>query len=106
MFLEVNSIEQNAATTGNGDVTDCTNAGEREHTWYLEGDGTISTGAIQIETARTKNYAGTWAPIAGPVTLIAGCLIVSYTGALMFTRSRFTTNVTGGGTATVQHIAK
>ena len=108
MFLEVNSTEQSAATTGNGTVTDCTNNGEREHSWYIDAAGTISTGAIQIETARTAGYTGTWAPLAGPVTLVTEtAAFVGYTGALMFTRARISTDVTGaGGSVTVQHIAK
>lgn len=95
---------QTTATTGNGTVI--TAASGQEHTFYLEGVGTISAGAVQLETARYAAFTGTWAPLGSPVTLATDSTsVVNVTGALLAIRARISTNVVGGGTVTVEYVS-
>jgi len=89
-------VLQNAATTGNGVVVDL--KGEvRETTLYIIGSAGVGAGAIQLETADDVAYAGTWAAIGSPVTVVASAqLIVQKTGCLRAVRARISTTVTGG----------
>jgi hypothetical protein len=92
-----------AATTGDGNVID-TRGETTEHTIYLQGNGSVSAGAIQMETAIETDYTGTWAPLGGPVTVVADAtVIVQITGAFAAMRARISTTI-AGGTVTVEAV--
>lgn len=90
-----------AVTTGTGTAVSAARADE--HAFYITGSGTISAGAVQIETAPTADYSGTWAPLGAPVTVTAACALLSFSGALDFIRARVTTNIAGGGSVSVDY---
>jgi len=105
MAVESRHILQNAATTGNGTAVDTRQNGS-EHTFYIAASGTVTAGAVQIETARTTDYSGTWAAIGSAQTLASNTtLIVQATGCFMAVRARISTNVTGGATCTVEYVS-
>ena len=87
---------QVTATTGNGTAVDLMGT-TREHTLYIKGSAGVGAGAIQLETADDVAYAGTWAAIGSPVTVVASTeLIVQKTGCFKALRARVSTTVTGG----------
>jgi|SRR5262245_1631421 len=100
---DTGGLSLNAATTGTGTAInfyDC-----RQVNWWVEGAGTISGGALVIESARRSTYSGTWHEIdaitASDLTGGKG-----YGGTFPFVpggylRARITSNITGGGTVTV-----
>lgn len=102
--VENRLVLQNAATTGNGNAVDARGNG-REHTFYIVGTGTISAGAVQLETARTTDYSGTWAPLGSPITVTAAANVVQITGCFLALRARVSTNIAGGGSVTVEYVA-
>ncbi len=91
-----NTTLQSAATTGNGTVVMCS-PNVQEHTIYIRGNGTVSTGAIQLETASDPAYNGTWAPLGSPVTVTVAENVLNVTGKLDALRARVSTTVTGSG---------
>lgn len=89
-------VLQSGATTGNGTVADLDGV-SRELTLYIIGSAGVGAGAIQLETADTATYAGTWAALGSPVTVVASAqVIVQKTGCFKFVRARVSTTVTGG----------
>jgi hypothetical protein len=104
-MVEARYVLQNAATTGNGTAKDLKGNG-REHTFYLEPSGTVSGGTVTLETARAEDYSGTWAVIAGPITMATGVTqVVHHTAALLAVRARISSNITGGGNVTVELVS-
>lgn len=92
---------QSAATTGNGTTVQLNGQG-REVTFYLYGAGTVSAGAVRCEEAHDKDYTGTWAAIGTPQTIVSNAVIVVHaTACAGAVRARVSTNVTGGGSVTV-----
>lgn len=105
MAAESRHLLQNAATTGNGNAVDTRQNGT-EHTFYIVGTGTISAGAVQLESARTTDYSGTWAPLGSPITVTSAANIVQITGCFLALRARVSTNLTGTNpTVTVEYVA-
>jgi hypothetical protein len=102
--VENRLVLQNAQTTGNGSAIDARGNG-REHTFYIVGAGTVSAGAVQLETARTTDYSGTWAPLGAAITVTAAANVVQITGCFLALRARISSNITGGGSVTVEYVA-
>ena len=98
---------QSAQTTGNGTavkVLVASDTGVREHTFYIIGSAGVSAGAVQIETAMSDTYAGTWAPLGAAITVGNNTVqIVQVTGALDWVRARISSNITNG-TVTVEYV--
>lgn len=93
---------QSLATSGNGNAVQL-NGLAREHVIYIYGIGTIAGGAVQLEEAHDKDYTGAWAAIGAAVTVVdATVKIVRITGCIGAVRARVSTNITGGGTVTVE----
>lgn len=70
-------------------------------TLYVRGNGAVSAGGVQLETAHDKEYTGSWAVIGAPVVVPSnGEALFSTDVALAAIRVRVTTPVVGG-TATV-----
>lgn len=91
------AVLQSAATTGNGTAID--SAGQcKEHTVEIQWATSTSAGAITVETAPSKSYAGTWTPVA-VVTYTSGSPkteSVQWTGYEGAIRARISTTVSGG----------
>lgn len=98
-------LQSGATATGNGNVHDL--KGESaELNFYIVPTGTISGGAVILETAESATYSGTWSALADAITLVDGTTIHrSFTGAFQAVRARVSTEVTGGGSVTVRLIA-
>lgn len=95
---------QSAATTGNGTPAKLEGL-TRENTVYIIGSSGVSAGAVQIETADDAAYAGTWAALGTPITVVASTQIaVQITGAFGALRARVSTTVSGG-TVTAELVA-
>jgi hypothetical protein len=94
--LDLRRVLQDGATTGNGTAVDL--GGQTESLIvYLVGSAGISAGKVQVETAPTTDYAGTWAAIGDEQTLVAStALTVAATGPFLAVRARITTDVEGG----------
>ena len=87
---------QTAATTGDGVVLAIPSS-FRNHTIFIRGTDIPSAGAVQVETADSFDYAGTWAPIGGgPITVPDGEVVLQFEGVYQFIRARVTTTVTSG----------
>lgn len=95
---------QKSATTGNGDAIQLEGQ-PAELVIYVIGEGSVSAGQIQVETADEADYAGTWAPFSDPVDVPAdGQLIVQITGAFYAVRTRISTDIVDG-TVTTKLVA-
>jgi ABC-type phosphate/phosphonate transport system substrate-binding protein len=94
--LDIQQTLLSAATTGHGTAVDL--GGQTESILvYLEGSSGISAGKVQVETAPTTDYAGTWAAIGSEQTLVASTVLtVAATGPFLAVRARITTDVEGG----------
>lgn len=83
----------------------------RDHTFVITGAGTVTTGAVVIESGTDPfGDVGTWAAIvsvggvANPATVVSGTdILINYHGLLPFVRARTSTALTGGGTVTVTY---
>lgn len=77
-------------------------------TFYVRSNGTTSGGTLVLETALTKDYAGTWAPLATTINASASSadktLITQVLGPLRWVRARIATTITGGGTLSVEAV--
>jgi len=101
---------QAAATTGNGGILSLRGETARL-TIVIQGDGTVSSGAVQIEesyadappTGPAPFYTGTWSAINAPVTVTGSGAqqVVHVAGSFWHVRVRISTNIGGGGTVTV-----
>jgi len=90
------ALQAPGSTTGNGNVL-AIPPSFRNHNILIKGSAGIGAGAIQIETSNDIADANTWAPIGGPVTVIASTdIVVNLTGYFKFLRARISTNLTGG----------
>ena len=88
-----------AVTTGSG-IAHCEYS--QHITVEIEGSAGVSAGAIQIEVSDVSTYAGTWAPIGTPITVVASTKIVAqFAGPHKFVRTRISTTVVDG-TVTVR----
>lgn len=91
-------------TTGSGTVTPAETLDRREHTFYIVGSSGVSAGAVQIETAPSPSYTGTWAPLGNAVTVVASsAAVVNITGAFGALRARVSSTVTDG-TVSVEYF--
>lgn len=96
-----------AVTTGTGDpVTFPVNSSNiRVHS---RGAGTVSGGTIVIEEANDPLFSGTWSTLQ---TITASALtggieqVLHIVGTLAAIRARISSNITGGGTVTVEVVA-
>lgn len=98
---------QSAATTGNGNAADFGGM-SRQVTFYIEGSGVTSGGTISLETARTKDYTGTWSVLQSVnASDVNGNAVksVSFTGNFLAVRGRISSDITGGGSVTVEVVA-
>lgn len=90
-----------AATTGTGraiPMQEC-----RQIIWTVEGTGTVTGGTVKIETADSKDYAGTWYELDSLSPTSDAALAGTYPAASSgFVRARISSNITGGGTVTVR----
>lgn len=95
---------QAAATTGNGNVI-AVPSSFRHHNFIVSGTGTISAGAVSLETSNDPNYTGTWVLLTTAITPVSNSLtLFAYSGLLNFVRARISTGVTGaGGSASVDY---
>lgn len=86
---------QVAQTTGNGSAIEC--QGLKALTAYIVGSAGVSAGAVQLEEAHDKDYAGTWSAIGSPTTVVADTVsAVHVQGTFKAVRARISTNVVGG----------
>lgn len=88
---------QSAATTGNGKAIAIPNTFDR-HQVSIKGSAGISAGAVQIETADSFDYTGTWTPVSGgPITAVANEeIVVNFNGLYRAIRARISTDIVGG----------
>lgn len=87
---------QTAGLTGNGVAADVRLA--RQLVIYITGETGVTAGAVQLETAPTADYAGTWSAEGSPITVVAATTkIVAVTAQRAWVRARITTTVDGGG---------
>lgn len=86
----------NAVTTGSG-TTISLPANVSRHTIYLVGAGDIA-GAVSIEEAHNKDYAGTWSQIQSVDvgSINDSAIVVHFEGAIAALKVRITTTITGG----------
>lgn len=69
----------------------------REITMYAIFSAGVGAGAVQLETAPTEDYAGTWSPIGSPLGFaVSSAKHISSTGVMGAVRARVSTDVTGG----------
>lgn len=102
--LTARQVLQSGATTGNGDAVNLQGY-QRELSVYIVGSDGVTAGAVQVETAPTTDYAGTWAPLGGPISVPDNeCVLAQFTGAFMAVRARISTTV-ADGTVTVDLVA-
>ena len=97
-------ILQDAETTGNGLVLAIPSS-FKHHTLYIKGSAGVASGAVQPESADSKDYAGTWGQIGGgPITVVADTeLAINFEGLYKFIRVGISTVVVGG-TVSVSYI--
>jgi len=91
----VSVVLQDEQTTGNG-LAIAIPPSFNNHRINIKGNGAVGAGAIQIESAETNDYSGTWSPIAGsPITVPQSAEIdVNFTGVYKHIRARISTTVT------------
>ena len=76
----------------------------KHHTFYIKGSTGVNAGVVQPESADAYDYAGLWAAISTPVTVIADTeLMVRVEGIFKFIRCRISTAI-GVGTVTVTYV--
>jgi len=95
-------VLQQAQASGNGLAAELN--GVRQITAYVTGNGAVSAGAVQLETAPNATFTGTWAALGTAVTVVANATVVATTiGSFKAIRARISTPITGG-TVTVQVV--
>ena len=102
--LNVNLINASTGGTPTSGAADCRSF--QCLVLYATGLGTISGGAVTIEEAPTENYGGTWSDTGATVTPadVTGGKTKAVrltTGCYGFIRARVTTQVSGGGSWTL-----
>lgn len=104
MFGPITKSLLSAATTGSGTVSAADTHGRKYHTIYIVGSAGVSAGAVQLETAPSEDYAGTWAALGSPVTVVASATVIAQaTGAFQAIRARISTTV-ANGTVSVSYV--
>src|SRR5882762_5725746 len=92
---------QDAKATGNGDIVACPPS-FRNHNFIITGASGVTAGAITLETSNDPADAGTWAPLASAITVVASTdILAAYTGLINFVRARISTTISGGGAPSV-----
>lgn len=87
---------QSGATTGVGKTYDLSGS-TREAALYVVWSAGVTGGEVIVETAHDGGYAGTWAPLAGPVSGAASKQdVVPLSGVLKAVRARISATVIGG----------
>ena len=87
---------QNAQTTGDGVVQKIFGA-SRDSAFYIIWSPGVTAGGVQLETAQTKTYSGTWAPLGAENTFKTDATdIIQLAGPFLFVRARISTDVVGG----------
>jgi hypothetical protein len=94
-------LQPAGSITGNGNVLAIPNS-FRNHQFLITGAGTVTTGAVTIETSNDPNDAGLWAAIdpneaiVNPVTILSATdLLISYFGILFVLDSQLLLQVAG-----------
>lgn len=108
VYLNFNFV--NASTTGTftSQAIDCRSFANL--VLYQRGAGTIAGGVVVIEEAPTADYSGTWSDTGATVTptAVSGtavCQAIHLTsGAYGFLRARLSTQISGGGTWTLDLV--
>lgn len=78
---------------------------DREISGYVIGNGAVSAGAVQFETAHDPAYTGTWAPLDGAITVLADAqTFFQLTGHFRAFRVRISTAVVGGTVTVVADV--
>lgn len=97
---------QSAATTGNGTGYNVDGVAENL-AFYIAWSAGVSAGAVIIEEAPDKDYAGTWSVISPAVATSAASStdVVHLQGSFKALRARISTNVVGG-TVTVSLVGQ
>lgn len=102
-------LQAAGSTTGAGSVVDL-GAAHSDVTVYVIGTGTITGGSVQVETAYTPGYSGSWAAVGSAVTnaaLTGGkTAIVQAKGPLRCVRANIASNITGGGSIEAHVVAR
>ena len=97
-----------AVTTGTSVPFQVLGSGKRDLTFTCTSAGTTSGGTILLEESDLASYTGTWSQLysqaASGFTGNAKLCIHVEIGAGMWVRARVSSDVTGGGTATVSVI--
>lgn len=98
------TVVQSAVTTGNGTAL-AIPPSVNNHKFTIEGSAGIASGAIQIESASSPDYTGTWNPVGGgPINVpVSSQLEVNFQGVFSALRARVSTAVVGG-TVTVTYV--
>ncbi len=87
---------QNAVTTGDGVVQKVFGASE-DSAFYIIWSAGVTAGAVQLESAQTKGYTGTWAPLGSALNFKNDATdLVQLAGPLLFVRARVSDTVVGG----------
>lgn len=96
------TLQSAGTTAANGTAIAIPNS-FREHVFIIKGSAGVNAGAIQVESAESFDYAGTWAAQGSPVTVLASTeLTVNLSGIFPFLRARISTGI-GVGTVTVTY---
>lgn len=70
----------------------------QELTYYIVGRTGVVSGAVQVEEAHVKEYAGTWAPNGSPTTVTADAVKTTKVSGVSFvSRVRISTVMGGAG---------
>jgi hypothetical protein len=74
----------------------------KNHTIYIRGNGAVVGGAVQIRTASSPGYTGTFAPYGNPINVVAdGERVVNIPMALFHVMRIEVANPIIGGTVSV-----
>lgn len=69
----------------------------RDVIYFIVGGAGVASGAVQVESAHVKAYAGTWAPEGAAITVTADTVkILRVSGAGFTSRVRISTVLAGG----------
>jgi len=91
------------ATTGGYHIFSIPSA-IKNHTFYIRGNGPVSAGAIQIRTASSPGYTGTFAPYGNPISIVSDSeRVVNIPSALFHAVRVEVSGILVGGTVTVYY---
>lgn len=90
------TLQAAGTTTGNGIAVNIP-PGFKNHTIIVIGTAGISAGAVQVESADSDSYAGTWNAEGSPLAAAASAEVAAHlTGVFLALRARVSTTVVGG----------